>query len=89
MKKAKKIDWWTIYRTVFSLLLGIALGILVILLIDWEAVTEMSFVEKLWSLAVLFLGMMAAVFVQTVIHEAGHLVFGLLTGYGFSSFRIF
>lgn len=27
--------------------------------------------------------------VQTIIHEAGHLVFGLLTGYGFLSFRIF
>ena len=26
--------------------------------------------------------------VQTIIHEAGHLVFGLLTGYHFSSFRI-
>lgn len=27
-------------------------------------------------------------FVQTLVHEAGHLVFGLLTGYGFCSFRI-
>ncbi len=30
----------------------------------------------------------AAIFVQSIIHEAGHLVFGLLTGYQFTSFRI-
>lgn len=29
-----------------------------------------------------------AIFLQLIIHEAGHLVFGLATGYGFSSFRI-
>lgn len=29
-----------------------------------------------------------AMFLQVIIHEAGHLVFGLLTGYKFSSFRI-
>ncbi len=30
----------------------------------------------------------AALFLQTIIYEAGHLVFGLLSGYKFSSFRI-
>jgi len=30
-----------------------------------------------------------ATFLQIIIHEAGHLVFGLLSGYKFSSFRIF
>lgn len=32
--------------------------------------------------------MYVAFFVETVLHEAGHLVFGLLTGYSFCSFRI-
>ena len=31
----------------------------------------------------------ASVLIQVIIHEAGHLVFGLATGYRFSSFRIF
>ena len=31
---------------------------------------------------------LVAFFIQLIIHEAGHLVFGLLTGYSFSSFRI-
>ena len=29
-----------------------------------------------------------AMFLQIIIHESGHLVFGLLSGYGFSSFRV-
>lgn len=28
------------------------------------------------------------IFIQIIIHEAGHLVFGLLSGYEFVSFRI-
>lgn len=40
-------------------------------------------------LSVLLLaGVLAAFLLQVIIHEAGHLVFGLLTGYRFSSFRI-
>ena len=35
-----------------------------------------------------YLCWMVFYFVQVVVHEAGHLVFGLLTGYQFSSFRI-
>ena len=32
--------------------------------------------------------LLAALLLHTVIHESGHLIFGLLTGYRFSSFRI-
>ena len=39
-----------------------------------------------WMAAVLLFA--AAVFLQTLIHETGHLVSGLATGYRFSSFRI-
>lgn len=38
---------------------------------------------------VLLLIMYVAIFAQIIIHEAGHLIFGLLSGYQFSSFRIF
>lgn len=37
----------------------------------------------------LFVLLYAAMLIQTVIHEAGHLVFGLATGYRFVSFRIY
>ncbi len=39
-------------------------------------------------MAICVLVIFAAYFVQAVIHEFGHLVFGLLTGYKFISFRI-
>ena len=38
---------------------------------------------------VLLLIMYVAIFAQIIIHEAGHLIFGLVSGYQFSSFRIF
>ncbi len=44
--------------------------------------------ETLISFAVLLLGFYAMLYAQIVIHEAGHLAFGLLTGYHFSLFRI-
>lgn len=45
-----------------------------------------------WQEMLMCIGMIAligvAVFIQTIFHEAGHLVAGLLSGYRFSSFRI-
>lgn len=40
-------------------------------------------------LVLMILGLLAALVLQTAIHEAGHLVFGLLTGYRFRSYRLF
>ena len=37
----------------------------------------------------LFVAMYGAILLQIILHEAGHLLFGRLSGYGFSSFRIF
>ncbi len=44
--------------------------------------------EVFLSLALFFVGMYFAIFLQIIIHEGGHLIFGLLTGYRFSSFRV-
>lgn len=41
------------------------------------------------SILLLFLGIYFALFFHMIIHEFGHLVFGLMTGYKFISFRIF
>ena len=40
------------------------------------------------EIAVVILGIALAFYVAIIIHEGGHLLFGLLSGYGFSSFRI-
>ena len=36
-----------------------------------------------------FLGLFVGSFLQLIVHEAGHLVCGLITGYKFVSFRVF
>ena len=42
----------------------------------------------LLEMVLIFAVVVAAVYLQTIIHEGGHLVFGLLSGYKFTSFRI-
>ncbi len=49
---------------------------------------EKSMSEILLSVLVLFLGIYMATLIQIILHEGGHLLFGLMTGYRFSSFRI-
>ena len=42
----------------------------------------------LGAMAVLFAGFLVGMYLQIAVHEAGHLVFGLLTGYRFCSYRL-
>lgn len=73
---------------IFFLLMGMGCGITTILYFNsvWEG--DFSLFQFLLIFIFLFFGMAAAIILQIIIHEAGHLVFGLLTGYRFSSFRI-
>ena len=45
--------------------------------------------ERLFKISLCFVAIYVAIIVQIIIHEAGHLIFGQLSGYEFSSFRIF
>ena len=56
--------------------------------ISSNAVSE-SFPDLLLLVATVLVSLYVAMMLQVIIHEAGHLVFGLLSGYRFSSFRIF
>lgn len=47
-----------------------------------------GFIRNPLSAAALLVGFIATIYVQIIIHEAGHLAFGLLSGYRFVSFRI-
>ena len=48
-----------------------------------------EYVSRPLHLAVILLSFYAGVVLHTILHEGGHMVFGLLTGYGFVSFRVF
>lgn len=46
-------------------------------------------VEMITPLSMFFMMIVVSFIMQIIIHEAGHLIFGLLTKYRFSSFRVF
>lgn len=90
----------TILKLIVSLIIGIIAGLIIatIIIVCFTDTTFSEFVDKLTS-ARLADGLIAGVagimsFVVSVallviVHEAGHLVCGLLSGYRFVSFRIF
>lgn len=92
MKKAKSkqnVNWQQWLMMAMFLLIGACCGMLMIRYMEMTASTGTSTIAELLTLAALFLAMYAGMFLQIILHEAGHLVCGLLTGYRFSSFRIF
>ena len=89
-----------IFKFIAALLIGclIGMGGSIACIALFSNMTIADFIEKLKNIAILeILGVMifsmVAAFVagilQIIIHEAGHLVTGLLSGYRFVSFRIF
>lgn len=87
-KEKKKFSWQKLLAVVFPLLLGAACGVVIAVFLLPELDEGMSFGEYLFQFALLLAGMYLVMFLHIIVHEAGHLVFGLLTGYRFSSFRI-
>lgn len=89
-----------VLKIICSLIIGASLGfvvstLVVVLVTD---LTLMEFLGKFKEVELLEMGgvvlfsilsFFVAIFVHVIFHEGGHLVAGLLSGYGFVSFRIF
>ena len=73
---------------VFSIAVFIGIGIFIAVNIIAFLGEDFELSEYYLWLAVYLLVLYAVYFLQIIIHEGGHLVFGLLTGYTFISFRI-
>lgn len=89
MKKSsrkKRIPWGQLFGVLLGLLLGIAFGFFIYPII--ASCASISTAPILLTTLMLLTMLYAAVLLQTIVHEAGHLVCGLLSGYKFSSFRI-
>lgn len=74
----------------FYILIGVILGI--ILGITGKRLEDKGFIEPDSFNTYLFFGFFLYfifIFTHIIIHETGHLVFGLISGYSFKSFRIF
>ena len=81
MKKLKNI-LKSILRVLFSVLIGFAAGLV------FSELRSASHFDSAFFIVELALALVVAYFANIIVHEGGHLVCGLLSGYGFSSFRI-
>jgi len=86
-KKKKKVVWQQYVGMAFMMLIGAICGVIMVRYIDLSSADTPLYQEILF-LAGLLLGVYVALFFHIIVHEAGHLVFGLMTGYRFCSFRI-
>ncbi len=86
-KEKKKIVWQQYVGMAFMMLIGAICGFIMVEYLDTSSADTPLYQEILFLVG-LFLGMYVAIFFHIIVHEAGHLVFGLLTGYRFSSFRV-
>ena len=81
-KKKKKFKLMQIVPVIIFMIMGGLCGVLGAKYIDDNKYGFMGFI-------VIIVILYAAILIQIIIHEGGHLIFGLLSGYKFSSFRIF
>ncbi len=73
---------------IFNLILYVFIGALFGAWIGLSSRLRGSFDAGPAALAVVLISFYVGVLIQTVLHEGGHMIFGLLTGYGFVSFRV-
>lgn len=91
MKMKRKKFWWQKFVIMLlSMAIGAVCGFLMVGYIDdyIDGMSEIIISEIVLTLAILFIGMYVILFLQIILHEAGHLIGGLLSGYTFTSFRI-
>ena len=72
----------------FFTILGVILGLSMISFVEWQLPEGISSGEKIFRLCTTLVFLYVAVMIHIVLHEAGHLIFGMMSGYHFSSFRI-
>ena len=84
-KDKRKSSLLGILGIIFMMLIGFFVGFFMMDYIEKSGnLKRFGFMYVIVSMMLFYL----VAFIQIVIHEAGHLVCGLITGYGFSSFRI-
>lgn len=84
--KKKKFDFSRYIRSIMTIVIGLICGI--ILAQYHNSVPKEHIWEQfLWPIGLLIV-LYLAMLIHMIIHEAGHLICGLISGYRFSSFRI-
>lgn len=89
-----------ILKLILGMLLGAAIGFGCVMLIEWliesgnepspeKADKPIDWLLMATSIGLSFLFLFLSAIIHTALHEAGHLVAGLMTGYKFLSYRLF
>lgn len=78
--KQKKAQWQQWIGMGFYILMGAVCGTLMVVFTERNGEGDQTVSEELLTLLVLLVGMYISIFLQLIIHEAGHLVFGLRSG---------
>ncbi len=88
-KETKKRNIGQILIPAGFVLIGAICGVLFMKFLNKTETAGTSGGGKILTILVALVSMCAVLILQIIIHEAGHLVFGLLTGYRFISFRVY
>ncbi len=83
MKKIKKYS-----GMILLMLVGAVCGFLIVTELETLGAMDLPFWQYMLTLLSMVCTLYLAFFLQIIVHESGHLICGLLTGYQFSSFRI-
>lgn len=87
-KKENRISKGKAARGLISLAVGAAGGLLSVWVLGVRRIKEMNFGMFLIVYGLIFVSLVLWILIHVVLHEAGHLVCGLLSGYQYRSFRI-
>lgn len=86
--KQKKIKFNGLMVLALYALLGGVCGFLLMWYIDSALSDGETLGKVFFAMILMIVWMYVSIFASTILHELGHLVFGLLTGYKFLSYRI-
>jgi len=89
----KKRDWKKCVASIIYLAICFGIGIIIGNIIGNSMGTKAEegrgLGESIALFAMIFLWVIVCFYIHIIVHEAGHFVFGLKSGYNFSSFRVF
>jgi len=86
--KKKTSENKQIFPVLYTLVIGLLCSVILSNYMDGKLTTEKSEINIIILVPLLIIEIYVAIFLQIIIHEAGHLMFGLISGYRFSSFRV-
>ena len=78
-----------VLQTIMFMGIGAVIGVIILWVIGFQCLDKMNFLQFMLAYVAMFFGVYVILTFTTIIHETGHLVCGLKSGYKFLSFRIF